>query len=116
MVNFTKTTLQKEGILQDGNVTYNVNVTAINNELTRLFCGITKKAVVQQQDATGGQTSVEENQLIGHIILEYGRQVAEIVQSEDLVPHLENFQGILDEVLGKEAVPEIQTATKTTKK
>lgn len=107
---FSTTTLQKEGILQDGDVTYSVNVTAINNELTRLHCGITKKVVVQQPDGNGGQIPVEESHPVGHITLEHGRQVTEITQGENLIPHLTKFQEILDEVLGKE--PE----TKTTKK
>lgn len=107
---FSTTTLQKEGILQDGDVTYSVNVTAVNNELTRLHCGITKKVVVQQPDGNGGQIPIEENQPIGHITLEHGRKVIEISQSEDVIPYITKFQEIFDEVIGKE--PE----TKTTKK
>lgn len=33
---FSTTTLQKEGILQDGDVTYSINITAINNKLAKL--------------------------------------------------------------------------------
>lgn len=99
-IEFSKVTLQKEGILQDGDVTYSVNVTAINNELTRLYCGITKKVVLQQPDGNGGQIPAEESQPIGYITLEYGRQVTEITQGENLIPHLTKFQEVLDEVLG----------------
>lgn len=108
-INFSTTTLQKEGILQDGDVTYSVNVTAVNNELTRLHCGITKKMVVQQPDSNGGQIPVEENHPIGHVTLEHGRKVIEIPQSEDVIPYITKFQEILDEVLGK-------TSTQTTTK
>ena len=109
-INFSTTTLQKEGILQDGDVAYSINVTAVNNELTRLHCGITKKMVVQQPDGDGGQIPVEDNQPIGHITLEYGRQVTEITQGENLIPYITKFQEILDEVLGKE--PEAKTTPK----
>lgn len=112
-IEFSKVTLQKEGILQDGDVTYSINVTAINNELTRLHCGITKKIVVQQPDSNGGQIPVEENHAIGNITLEYGRQVTEITQGENLIPHITKFQVILDEVLGK--TPETTDAKTTTK-
>lgn len=105
---FSKVILQKEGILQDGDVTYSVNVTAVNNELTRLHCSIIKKVVVQQPDGNGVQQPVEQTQPIGSIILEYGRQITEITQGENLIPHITKFQEILDEVLGKE--PEVKTA------
>ena len=36
MIQFVKTTIQKEGTLIDSDVTYNVSVAAVNNELTRL--------------------------------------------------------------------------------
>jgi len=101
-IEFSKVTLQKEGFVLNGNVTYSVNVTAVNNELTRLHCGITKKTVVQQPDGSGGQTPMEENLLIGHITLEHGRQVMEIAQGENILPHITKFQEVLDEVLGKE--------------
>jgi hypothetical protein len=84
MVNYTTTTLSKQGTLMSGDVTYNVNVTAVNNELTRLTCSISKK------DA-----------YIGNITLEHGRKVIEIIQDESVIPHLTTFQEILDEVLGK---------------
>lgn len=107
---FSQSTLNKEGILQDGKVTYNINVTAVNNGLTRLHCSITKNIEVQHPDGNGGQTTVEEPQHIGHITLEYGRQVTELPQGEDLLPHLIKFNEILDEVLGK------KEETKTLKK
>ncbi len=107
---FSTTTLQKEGILQDGDVTYSINVTAINNTLTRLHCGITKKVVVQQPDGNGEQIPLEESQSIGYITLEYGRQVSEINQGENLIPYITKFQEILDEVIGK------SSEVKTTKK
>lgn len=103
MVNYSKTTIQREGTLVEGDVTYNVNITAINDELTRLHCGITKKVIVNQPDGNGGQIPIEEPQHIGHITLEYGRQITEIIQGENLIPHLTKFQEILDEVLGKTA-------------
>lgn len=109
-IEFSQTTLNKEGILQDGNVTYSVNATAINNELTRLHCAISKRVEKQYPDGNGGQTIVEEPQQIGHITLEYGRQVTELTQGEDLLPHLIKFNEILDEVLGK------KEETKTPKK
>ena len=113
-IEFSKVTLQKEGILQSDDVTYTINVTATNNELTRLNCGITKKVVVQQPDGNGGQIPIEENNPIGNITLEYGRQVTEITQGENLIPHITKFQEILDEVLGK--TPETTDTAKTTTK
>lgn len=103
-IEFLKTTLQKEGTLQVGDVTYNINVTATNNELTRLHCGIAKIIVVQQPDGLGGQTPIEEKHSIGHITLEYGRQLTEIIQWENIIPHITKFQEILDEVLGNTPV------------
>ena len=104
MVNYNKTTLQKEGTLQDGDYTYNVSVTAVNNELTRLYCGITKKTV-----DTGGQNPVEQNLHLGHITLEFGRVVTEIAAGVNMIPHLTKFQEIQDELLAK-------TTAKTAKK
>lgn len=109
-INFAKTTLQKEGIIQDGDFTYSVSFTAVNNELARLYCGITKKVVVQQPDGSGGQIPVEESQSVGYVTLEHGRQVSEIAQGENIIPHLTKFQEILDEVIGK------SSEVKTTKK
>lgn len=101
MVNFTKTTLQKEGILQDGDITYSISLTAVNNELTRLYCGITKKTVVQATDAAGNSQPVEQPISIGHITLDHGRTITEANPGESILPHLTKFQEILDEVLGK---------------
>lgn len=103
MIQFAKTTIQKEGMLPDGDATYNVSVTVVNNELTRLYCAINKKTVVQQPDGNGGSTGVEENQSVGHIIVEYGRQAMEMSQGENPIPYLTKFQEIYDEVTGKEA-------------
>jgi len=115
MVTYTKTTLNKEGTLIDGDVTYNVNVTAVNSELTRLNCSISKMEKKQYPDGNGGYVENPENTHIGNITLEHGRQVMEIIQGENLIPHLTKFQEILDEVLGK--TPETtDTAKATTKK
>lgn len=95
-VNFTQTTLQKEGTLQVDDVAYNISATAINGNLTRLYCGITKKVTVQQK----GQAPVEQPISIGYIVLEHGRQVTEATQGEDITPHLAKFQEILAEVVG----------------
>ena len=110
MVNFTQTTLQKEGTLESGDVTYKVSVTAVNNELTRLYCGITKKTVVQQPDGNGGQNPVEQIIDIGYITLDHGRQMTEVAQGENIIPHLSKFQEILDEVLGTPAESKSKTA------
>lgn len=101
MVNYTTTTLNKEGTLIDGNVTYGVNVTAVNSELTRLNCSIMK-------------TENSQPTHIGNISLEHGRQITEIIQGENLIPHLTKFQEIMDEVLGK--TPATTDAEKTTTK
>jgi hypothetical protein len=101
MVNYTTTTLNKQGTLTDGDVTYNVNVTAVNNELTRLNCSISKKIVKKYPDGNGGYVENQEDTYIGNITLEHGRKVIEIIQDESIIQHLTTFQGILDEVLGK---------------
>lgn len=111
MVNYSTTTIQKEGTLRVENIIYNVSVTAVNNNLARLSCGITKVETKAQPDGNGGTTTFDETTSVGHITLEHGRQVAEVNQSEDLIPHLTKFKEILDEVLGKEP----ETTRKTTK-
>lgn len=103
MIQFAKTTIQKEGTITEGDVTYSVSVATVNNELTRLYCGINKKTIVQHSDGNGGSTGVEENQSVGHIIVEYGRQAMETGQGENPIPYLTKFQEIYDEVTGKEA-------------
>lgn len=99
-VNYSTTTVNKEGTFVEGDLTYNVNITIVNNELQRLACSIAK---IQDTQATH----------IGTITMEYGRQITEIVQGENLIPHLTKFQAILDEVLGK--TPETTDAKTTTK-
>lgn len=101
MVNYTTSTLNKQGTAVNGDVTYGVNVTAVNNELTRLACSITKKVIKQYPDGNGGFIDNPEDTNIGNITLEHGRQVIEIIQEENIIPHLTVFQKILDEVLGK---------------
>lgn len=105
MVNYSKTTLTKEGTLVDGDITYNVTFTAVNNELTRLSCTVTKKKTVQYPDGNGGNVENQEDVFAGSITLEHGRQITEFVQGENVMPYLLKFQGILDEVLGKSTPP-----------
>jgi len=104
MVNYSTTTLTKQGTLVDGNVTYNVNVTAVNNELARLNVVIHKKVTRQYPDANGGFMENQEDTYIGSITLEHGRKVIEIIQDENPIPHITMFQEIMDEVLGKKPV------------
>lgn len=101
MVNYTTTTLNKQGTLVSGNVTYGVNVTAVNNDLTRLSCSITKATTIQQPDGDGGAIEREENKAVGNITLEHGRVVVEVIQEEDVIPHVIKFQEILNSVLGR---------------
>jgi hypothetical protein len=101
MVNYTTTTLNKQGAMVKGDVTYNVNVTAVNNELTRFNCSISKKIVKQYPNGNGGFVDNPEEVNVGNITLEHGRQIIEISQEENVIPHLTVFQQILDEVLGK---------------
>ena len=100
MVKFTQTTLQKEGTLQSGDITYNVSLSIVNNELTRLYCGITQKKVTEQPDINGTTTPVEQDVNIGYILLDHGRQITEIALGENLISHLKQFQEILNEVTG----------------
>lgn len=103
MVNYSKTTINKEGTLQSGDVTYNVQSTVINNTLSRLYCGISKKAMVDMPDGRGGQAPVAQTIPVGYIVLENGKKISEISDGEDDIPHLTKFKEILDEVLGKPA-------------
>lgn len=105
MVNYTTTTLYKQGTLVKEDVTYGVDVTAVNSELTRLTCAISKKVMKQYPDANGGTTERPEDIHVGNITLENGRQLIETVQQEDVIPHLTVFQEILDEIVGKEQTP-----------
>jgi len=102
MVNYATTTLNRQGALVNNDVTYNVNVTVVNNELTRLNCGISKKVLKQYPNGNGGYIENQEDIYIGSITLEHGRRVIEVVQEEDVIPHLIKFQEILDEIIGKE--------------
>ena len=105
MVDFTKTTVQRDGTVQDESTIYNISATIVNNELTRLYCGITKKS---RQDETHNDQMTGDIP-VGHITLEYGRQVTEFTQGENLIPHLIKFQEILDEVLGKNTSEEVKS-------
>ena len=104
MVNYSTTTLTKQGILVDGDVTYNVNVTVVNGELARLNVVIQKKVMRQYPNPNGGFTENQEDAYIGSITLEHGRKVIEIVQDEDPIPYITTFREILDEVIGKNPV------------
>lgn len=101
MVNYTTSTLNKQGTLEKDAVTYGVNFTAVNSELTRLACSITKKVVKQYPDGNGGFVDNPEDINVGNITLEHGRKVIEIIQEEDVIQHIMVFQEILDEVIGK---------------
>lgn len=88
-VNYSTTTVNKDGTLVEGDVTYNVNVSIVNNELQRLACYIMK------QDTESGMPIH-----IGNISLENSRQIIEMPQGENLIPHLTVFQKILNEEQG----------------
>lgn len=94
MVNFTRTTVQKQGTLQEEGFNYNVNVTIEDSVLTRLGVEIIKRMKDLQ------------DQHVGYVSQEQGRQVAEIASGEDIIPHLIKFQEILNEVLGVEKMEE----------
>ena len=106
LVNYSTTTLTKQGTLVKGDVTHNVNVIATNGELTRLNSYITKKVMKKYPDGQGGTMDQPEDTYVGNIALENGRRVFEFAQDEDPVPYIGTFQAILDEVLGsKEEKP-----------
>lgn len=101
MVNYKTETLHKQGTVEKGEVTYNVDVTVVNGELTRLGCSISRKVLQKYSNGQGGFTEAKEDMNVGSIIMEHGRQVIEVAQTEDVIPHVNQFQAILSEILGK---------------
>ena len=102
MVEYKRTIFQKEGVLQSGNLTYNVNVLVENDILSRLQVSITKTET-RVSDGSNEEVPIDQSIHIGHIILENGRRVIEIVQEEDPIPHITKFQGILAELISPPA-------------
>lgn len=111
MVEYNRTTINKEGVYQEGDTRYTVNAVVVDNQLTRLSVSIQKKKIEQILDEDKNATPIENYVDAGHIVVESGRRIGEFVDpEEDVVPYFTVFQKILDEVLGKTAT---QTSTKT---
>lgn len=92
MVNYTNVVIEKTGEVVDNEHIYRVNKKIVNGVLSRLYCSIEKYSI-----EVGGE-------FIGGISFENGRQVAEFVQSDDIVIHVAKFQEILSDQIAYEEV------------
>lgn len=101
MIDFKETSITKKGEVVKGDVTYNVNVMAKNGELTSLRASIVRKKIAKYPDGNGGFVEAPEDAHIGNMMLENGRKTFEIANEEDIVEHINVFQQIIDEVVGK---------------
>lgn len=87
-IQFTSTTISKAGIIENAPYLYNVSVEIVNNILANVTFNI-QKSVTKTDDET--QTSLDENEYIGSIRQEGGRNFLDFIVGEDPIPHLTIF-------------------------
>ena len=100
MVEYSTTTIERQGVFVDGNITYDINTRVVNDSLERLVCNITKVVKGKVPDGNGGMVEGNEPVSIGFISFEQGRQTSQLIQDENIIQYLTRFQEIYNEVMG----------------
>ena len=109
MVEYLTTTIEKQGVFVDGNITYDISTRVVNDNLERLVCNITKVVKGKVSDGNGGMVEGDESVSVGFISFEQGRQTSQLIQDESIIQYLTRFQEIYNEVMG---ITEAQQAKK----
>lgn len=112
MLQFTRTTISKEGVDTVGDYTYNLSINIQDNILTSILCQVSKNVLVDTQSTESIEPQkVEQTIQVGVMQLANGQLSSQINQDEDTITHLMKMSEYMSEIK-----KDLENVVKSTKK